>query len=327
MSLKPQARPRFLCTVSIFCSMNTSTSFDSVKSTLSLAALAACFAYAPLGAQPVGKKTTLEIESSYSGKTDLEARGAAVGEVAVSRITAALDVPLAPLSASTSLSAEFGYSAFLLDCSGAVALPERLEGIEAGLSTRHRFDDRWSLLASVSAGFAGTEGAFGSDGFNLGIFALANYRFSETFSAGAGFVYNSLSESLPVIPVVGVRWEFVADWTFTLAFPSTRVTWAVGERLSLRASLDLDTGSFYVKDDPRPATVGVGGRPDLGGSILDYTAISAGLGASYLITDALTVDATLGYNFSRTADFDDRSYEIEADEGAPIVRLGLTYAF
>lgn len=299
----------------------------STTSSLALAALAACALAAPLSAQPARPSPTLKVETSHSGKADLKARSAAVGEVAVSRITAAIDVPLAPLAESTSLSANVGFSAFYLDNSGPVALPEKLESVEAGLSTFHRINDRWSLLARLSAGVAGSSGIYSSDGFNTGLFALATYQFSETFSAGAGFVYNSLSESLPLIPVAGVRWDFAPDWRFTLAFPSTRVSWTVNKRLSLRVSLDLDTGSFHVKEDPRPATIGVGGRPSLRDSILDYTAISAGLGASYLLTDSLTLDATLGYNFSRTAEFDDRNYKIEADEGAPIVRLGLTYAY
>jgi opacity protein-like surface antigen len=307
--------------------MSSSTKPASASSSLALAALAACALAAPLSAQPARPTPTLKVETSHSGETDLEARGAAVGEVAVSRLTAALEVPLAPLSDSTSLGADFGYSSFFLDRSGLVALPEQLESVDAGLSTRHRFDDRWSFLARLSAGVAGSEGSFSSDGFNAGLFALATYQFSETFSAGVGFVYNTLAEELPLIPVAGVRWDFAPDWRFTLAFPSTRVAWTANDRLSLRVSLDLDTGSFHVKDDPRPATIGVDGRPSLRDSVLDYTAISAGFGASYLLTDSLTLDATLGYNFSRTADFDDRNYKIEADEGAPIARLGLTYAF
>jgi long-subunit fatty acid transport protein len=297
------------------------------KSSLALASLAACALAAPLAAQTGKPAPTFKIETSHAGKTDLEARGAAVGEVAVSRLTANFDLPLAPLSASTALGADIGFSAFYLDRSGPVALPEKLESIETGLTARHRFDDRWSLITRVSVGVAGSEGTFSSDGFNAGLFALASYQFSETFSAGAGFVYNTLAEQLPLIPVVGVRWDFAPDWRFTLAFPSTRVTWTANERLTLRVSLDLDTGSFHVKEDPRPATIGVNGRPSLRDSILDYTAVSAGLGASYVLTDSLTLDATLGYNFSRTADFDDRNYKIKADGGAPIARLGLTYAF
>lgn len=310
--------------------MSSSTTPASATFSRALAALAtlsACALAAPLAAQPAKPTPTLKIETSHSGKTDLEARGAAVGEVAVSRVTTSIALPLAPISESTTLSTDFGYSGFYLDRSGPVALPEKLESIEASVSTRHRFDERWSLIARISAGVAGSGGTFSSDGFNAGLFALANYQFSKTFSAGAGFVYNSLSESLPVMPIAGVRWDFAPDWRFTLAFPSTRVSWTASERLSLHVSLDLDTGSFHVKDDPRPATIGVGGRPSLRDSILDYTAISAGLGANYRLTDSLNLDATLGYNFSRTADFDDRGYEIEANEGAPIIRLGLAYAF
>ena len=306
---------------------SSATLHAPAKFSFALGALAACALATPLAAQSGRPSPKLTVEASHAGKTDLEARGVDVGEVAVSRIVTSVDLPLAPIGQATSLGADFGTSAFYLDRSGPIPLPEKLESVEAGLSARHRFDDRWSLITRVSVGMAGSAGKFETDGLNAGVFALASYQFSETFSAGAGFVYNSLSESLPVIPVVGVRWDFAPEWSFTLAFPSTRVSWTASERLKLRVSLDLDTGSFHVKEDPRPATIGVGGRPDLGDSILDYTAISAGFGASYLLTDSLTLDATLGYNFSRTADFDDRDYKIEADGGAPIVRLGLTYAF
>ncbi len=304
--------------------MTKRTSFNAISR--SAAVLAALVLPAQLGAQNGRPDTTLKLETSYAGVTDLEARGAVIGEVAVSRVVADLNVPLPPLAASTMLAADFGYSGFFLDRSGIVPLPGKLESLEAGVAARHRVDEHWSVLARASVGLAGAEGTFSSDGFGVGFFGLATYQFSERFSAGFGFVYGSLSESLPVMPVVGVRWDFMPDWRFTLAFPSTRVSWTASKRLTLHGSLDFDNGSFYVKDDPRPATIGAG-RPSVADTVLDYTSISAGFGATYLLSDVLTLDATLGYNFLRTADFDERGYEIEADGGAPITRLSLTYAF
>jgi hypothetical protein len=275
-------------------------------------------------ARPDNSAPTLKVSTLYSGETDLEARGAPVGDVSFSRFSADLELPLAPLSESTRLSAGLGYSGFHLDLGGGAPLPERLESVEARLTARHRFDDRWSLLGTLSPGIHGADGTFSGDGFSLGGLVLASYQVNPRLTLGGGFVFDTLSESMPLMPVVGLRWDFAERWDLTLAFPSSGVSWRASEQLTLRATLDLDVGSFHVEDDPAP---GLASKPSLRDTVVDFTALTAGLGADYRLSDSLTLSATLGYNFSRTADYDERGYEVESEDGAPLARLGLTYAF
>jgi hypothetical protein len=275
-------------------------------------------------AQPGRPAPTLKLSALHSGETDLEARGAAVGDVSFSRFSADLDLPLAPLSKSTRLSAGLGYSGFHLDLGGGAPLPERLESIEARLTARHRFDDRWTLLGTLSPGLHSADGSFSGDGFSLGGLLLASYQVNPKLSVGAGLVFDTLSEAMPIMPVVGLRWDFAEKWNLSLAFPSSGVSWQANDQLTLRATLDLDVGSFHVEDDPAPA---LAGKPSLRDTVVDFTAITAGLGADYRLSDALTLSATLGYNFARTADYDERGYEVEARDGAPLARLTLAYAF
>ncbi len=279
---------------------------------------------AALAADPRKPATVAKISTLYAGETDLEARGAPAGDVAVSLFSADLETPLRPLSASTRLSAGFSYRGFQLDNGGGAPLPERLESIEARLSAFHKLNERWSLLGTLSPGAHAADGAFTTDSLALSGLFLGSYEVSSTLTLGAGLVFDSLSESLPVLPVVGVRWEFVDAWTFTVAFPSSGVSWRASDRLTLRATLELDVGSFYVEDDPAPGLVG---KPSLRDTVADFTAVSGALGADYDVTDSLTVSASLGYNFTRTVDYDERGYELEANDGAPMVRLGLAYKF
>lgn len=269
-------------------------------------------------------RPTLKLETGYVGDTDLEVGGVPAGELAVTRHTIGVDLPLKPLSDADFLSAGLDYSGFFLDRGMAAPLPDRLESISARLSWRKVLDENWALLTSVSPGLHFAAGDISGDAFGVGVFFLASRRLGENLSVGVGFAYESLSETNPFIPVAGVRWAFAESWRFDLAFPSTRLSYTVNDRLTLRASLDLDVGSFYVEHDPRSGPLT---GPKLGDTILDYTAISTGLGADYRLTDNLTLSGTLGYNFSRVADYDERSYELEAKEGAPTARLGLAYAF
>lgn len=290
-------------------------------------ALPALLALAPaaLLAAPAGPPpTVLTVSSLYSGDTDLEARGAPAGEVAVALFATELKVPLAPLSEATRLSAGLGYRGFHLDVGGGAPLPDRLQSIEASLTAVHKLNPDWTLIGTLAPGLHAAEGDFSGDSFGLSGLVLASRDFSPTLTLGAGLAFDTLSESLPVLPVVGVRWEFVEAWTFTVAFPSSSVSWRASERLTLRAQLELDVGSFHVEDDPAP---GRPGKPSLRDTVVDFTAVTGALGADYRLSDSLTLSASLGYNFTRTIDYDERGYELEADDGAPLLRLGLSYAF
>ena len=296
-------------------------STTSVFRILPILGLAASPAFAAKSERP---QPTLKYESVYAGNTQLEANSVNVGEVAVTRHIASLNVPLKQLSSSTFPSFGLEYSGFYLDKSGDVPLSDELQSLSASLGVLQKLNERWTLISSVSPGLHNAGSSFSTKGFGFGVFALANYKVSETLTLGAGFVYDSLSESIPLMPIVGARWNFANGWEFTLAFPSTRVTYAASSKLKLRASLDLDVGSFHVENDPG---TGAASQPSLRDTVLDYTAISTGIGADYVLTDDLTLSATLGYNFSRTANYDERDYEIEAKDGAPTARLGLTYTF
>lgn len=254
----------------------------------------------------------------------MEAGSSRAGEVAVSRVAVAADIALKPLSENTFFSVSVGYADFFFDNSTGTPLPDQLETVEAGLNVRHTLNERWTLRGGLTASFNNADGSFSTDGFALGARLLAIYRFSETLTAGAGFAYNTLSETLPIMPIAAVSWQFAPDWSLTLGYPHTRVTWTANKRLSLYVGLDIDSGSFYVEDDPSPSAAG---KPSLSDTVLDYTAIGAGLGGSYRLTDSLTLEASVGYNFSRTADYDERDYELESEGGAPSYRLVVVYAF
>lgn len=293
---------------------------------LALAAFAA-LGLAPaatLAAETRKPATEVKVSTLHAGETDLEAGGAAAGDVSVLLFSADLETPLRPLSESTRLSAGFGYRGFQLDPGGGAPLPDRLESIEARLTAFHKLDERWSLLGTLSPGAHAADGAFTTDSLALSGLFLGSYEVSSTLTLGAGLVFDTLSASLPVLPVVGVRWEFVDAWTFTVAFPSSGVSWRASDRLTLRATLELDVGSFYVEDDPAP---GLAGKPSLRDTVVDFTAVSGALGADYRLTDSLTLSASLGYNFTRTVDYDERGHELEAEDGAPMVRLGAAYKF
>ncbi len=269
--------------------------------------------------------STVKVDFSTSGNTSLESRNQRSGGAAVSRLGVEFTQPLPPLGDDYLPSIGISYTGFYIDRDTGTALPERLQSVGLPLSVFKTFNPTWSALAVIAPSVSNAGSSFSSDGFGVNAFGLATYTFSPEFNVSFGVAADTLSTGFgALLPVVGTEWRFDPEWTLNLGFPRTDVTWQATNSLSLAARVEVDFGTFYVKDDPLP---GAPGKPSLRDTTLDYTAIRLGVGADYALSKDFTVGVSTGVLVSRTADYNDRNYKLESRDATAFAGLTATYMY
>ena len=130
-----------------------------------------------------------------------------------------------------------------------------------------------------------------------------------------GLNVNPFSDN-PVLPIVGVRWQFTPGWLFNLGFPRSGFTCKYSEQFSLSAGVSFQGGSFRVGRDPRanPLLLPVG--PSLADTYLDYREIRAGLSLDYALTETMKLSFDFGAVTDRKFDWFDRNYRLDGDAGS-----------
>ncbi len=243
---------------------------------------------------------------SWSASSGLDG-GAAGAEVGVSAWTLG-GRGSTRLGDDTSLLYGVEWQRHELDLAGEAWLPETLEAWSLPLGVRHRFDERWQLLATVSPRLAGEGGGAGR-GFDAPVLALATYAASPELAWSFGLRYGARSE-IELLPIAGVRWRFAPAWELAVAWPESGVSFRAGERLTLRAVVTVVGGDFRVDEDPRPVAQRAGGT--LAGDWLEYRDVRGGLAADIDLGGGLALRAEVGKAISQRFEYADRGLELEA---------------
>ncbi len=271
------------------------------------------------------RPTTTKISFSSSGNTGLDERGQRAGDATVSKLGVEFTRSLPSPGAGLLPSIGIDYDGFFIDRDSGTALPERLQTVGLPISLYKVFDSEWSALAVVAPAFSNAGTSFSSDGFGVNFFGVATYTFGPTLNVSFGLAADTLATDFgALLPVIGTEWKFDPGWTLNLGFPRTDVTWQTTQNLSLAARVEVDYGTFYVKDDPLP---GAAGKPSLADTTLEYTAIRLGVGADYALTKALSVGVSTGVLVSRAADYHDRDYKLESRDATVFAGFAATYVY
>ncbi|MCC5022196.1 MAG: hypothetical protein J6386_05065 [Candidatus Synoicihabitans palmerolidicus] len=252
-----------------------------------------------------GLHTEPKFAYAFSPESDLE-RGSKIGDVSIDQFNLELKVGnrrFADLSVFIGLSEKYTE----LDISAGVPLPDHLPAVGLNFGVRRSLADwfgpEWSgtvmlqtEFSSDSSGLSDAEESFGG-----GVFF--SYQQSPTLSWDFGVMGRSLAD-LPVLPLVGARWDFAPKWRASLGFPSTGVTYDYSERLKLRAGMSFDGETYHVSTE---RALG------LGDTWLDYREIRAGVGFDYRINPHLKLILDGGVVVDREFDYFDRNYSIKGD--------------
>lgn len=249
---------------------------------------------------------------SYSSKEELTRGGARAGEVSVSRFEFSLS-GRTKLTEATSFAYGLVYATNRLETSTLI-LPDELSELSFNFGLMHRVSRTWNLAVSLRPGIYGDFDKFNHDSFNAPLLATAAYSPSRELTWLFGLNVNSFSDN-PVLPILGVRWQFAPAWLFNLGFPRSGFTYQYSEQLSLTAGVSFQGGSYYVGHDPRSTPLALPAAPSLANTYLDYREIRAGLALDYQLDENLKLTLDLGAVTDRKFDWFDRDYRLDGDLG------------
>jgi Domain of unknown function (DUF6268) len=250
---------------------------------------------------------------SFSSQEDLSRGAARAGEVSVHRFDFSLS-SRARLSESTSFAYGLAYATNRLDASAAI-LPDELSELSLNLGLIHRHSESLTLAAYARPGFYGDFDDLNGDAFNAPLLLTAGWSPSRELTWLFGLNVNAFSDN-PVLPILGVRWQFATDWLFNVGFPRSGLTYKASEKLNLAAGVSFQGGSFRVGRDPRATPLSLPVAPGLADTYLDYREVRAGLNLEYDLSETLKLTADVGAVTDRKFDWFDRDYRLDGDTGA-----------
>lgn len=280
-----------------------------IKYPVCLLLLASVLAAQSGGMRPGAAPTSVSADWAFSSREDVTRGPARVGSVATQHqnVSASQRFPLGP---DDTLIAGLSYGRLELDSTAAVPLPGTLEELALRLSWERILAPGWFTAVSARPGFSGDR--LGGDSFNVPMLFLGGFAPSRQLVWTFGVNANALSRR-PVMPVVGVRWEFSPGWTFAVMYPRVGFTWKARPGLTWQGGLRIDGGGYRVTQNlgvPAP------GIPRLANTRLDVRELRVGVGLDWDLGDGLSLGFETGVVTDRKFDFHDRNYRLDTNGGA-----------
>lgn len=276
-----------------------------------------------LRAQPApAGGSTVRMHSSGSAGSDLTRAGAAAGEVEVRALSATWRSVVA-LAPATQLDFGVNWESFDFDRSALSGVPDALQEASVVVGAAHRLGTAWRLTATARPGFYGDDEGMNGDAFNAPLLALAMWRQSPELGWAFGLRVDWLSER-PVIPLVGVNWQFAPDWEFVIGMPKAGVSYRASEALKLTLGASVQGGNFHVARDPQASGPAAG--TGLQDTTLDYHEIRVGLAADWRLNEQFSVLFEAGVITDQKFDYFDRGYTLDGG-GVGFYTLGVTGRF
>lgn len=293
---------------------------------LRLLSLAGLAGLTGVRAQPGGAPAvSLMINTAVTGHSDFSARGSAAGGFSVQQASARLSVPLPPLDRTWFPALGLDYRHVELDLDAGTPLPARWQSLGLSLSAVGNLAPDWKFFGSLKPDVSNAGGGFSSRGLGVGVIAIASRTFSKEFSAGFGFVYDSLARgSGRLIPVATFDWLPAAGWRVYLGYPRTGVSWQINPDLKAEFVAEADFGSTYVTDDPRP-----GGRnqPALNRTRLEYQAVRFGPALTWRFSPGFSARIAAGAVPVLNAEYHQRNYKLKSEDTVGFASLELDWKF
>jgi len=205
---------------------------------------------------------------------------------------------------------------YFLDAVAGAPIPEAIHTLRFNTGLGWRFNDQWIFTALVSPSLYRFEDVGISDfGWSGGVIATFRQNPSLIWSFG---IFASPDSDVPVLPVVGLRWQINDHYTLEVGIPKTRLTYQLDPKWSLYTGLDMNGTTF--RTDKILA-------PNIGNNALaTYRTIRLGVGASYEVLRGIQAEIEAGYSVYRDLNYNDIDQDVKFDP-APYVRVGLNYRF
>ena len=262
----------------------------------------------------------INAKASYVGSANTKLYGVSVGDV--SEIHSSIDYILSPEVSKDFLS-RFGASweRFGFDHSGTIPLPNSLQSAAAVVGFDSTLSEDWLLRFEAKPGIYSDFKDVDMDDVNVPFVVGASWLVNSDLQIFAGLSVDLFRE-YPVLPGIGIRWEFAEDWTLMLAPPEPRVIYSIEKDLQVFVGLDVKGMNVRVGN----SFGSVRGRPDLNNALLNLTEIRVGAGAAYQVMDSIALTLEGGYMVYRRYDFYRANFHLTS-EPAPYVQLSVNGSF
>lgn len=244
--------------------------------------------------------------------------------------TEASYVATIPVADRVSFRTGIDYNRYSLGLPQGTLMPNTLQSVALTVGADFELSKNWIMRFEASPGiYSDFHDVSGSDfnvpmvlGFSYLVDSKLQFMFGLMIDPLFSTRINGLMDS-PVLPGVGVRWQFADQWTLSAILPNPEIQYDLDDQWQIFAGGRLKGGSYRVSE-----TQGDGvGRQDFNNDVVSYREIRAGLGARYKFHPALTLEAEVGYALSRSLTYKNEDGLTYDDGSAPYAEIGLKGRF
>jgi hypothetical protein len=266
--------------------------------------------------QPRGGAPALqnEVSFSYDASTSGDAqRGLSRGEVAIDTFEIGYQYRRR-LASGAALQIGLELAQHEIDSTG-LALPSDLSAVSLPIGFRTAINADWMLNTRFVPAIAGDDGP-GSGAFTLLGVIIGTRQVTPAFAWSFGVIGRTHADN-PVIPILGLNWNFAPDWSLIIGAPRTGIRHRLNENLEWGLGASIRGGTFHIDAAPGPG---------LGDTYLDFREIRVGVDIKYSLASTFTLQFEAGAVTDRRFDYYDRGFEYNGDSAA-YARIGLSFEF
>ena len=294
-----------------------STRAQTVGGALVALALVAVFASAPTGQAATNRVVVAqELDAAYSfaGPAATFGNGQRIGSVTEHQ--ADVRYVISPqLSRDILLRLGAEWERFAFDAPRTAPLPETLQAVSVIIGFDYQIADQWLMRVELQPGIYNDGHDVSGRSLNAPLVLGAAFLKDADTQWFFGLRVDGRSQ-YPVLPAVGVRWKYAADWTLNLQLPRPRLEYDVNDKVQLYLGVGIEAGTFVVGEhfgDDR-------GLPQLNRATVDYYEVRVGLGCSWKIHPMVTIEAQAGCQLNRRWDFGEQHISVSSRE-TPSIQL------
>ncbi len=267
-------------------------------------------------------KVTHEINAKASYVDSAKTRLYHVSVGNISEVHSSIDYVLSP-EVSKNFLPRFGISweRFGFDHSGTIPLPNTLQSAAVVVGFDSTLSEDWLLRFETKPGIYSDLKDVGFNDVNVPFIVGASWLVDNDLQVFAGISVDLFRE-YPVLPGVGVRWEFDEDWTLMLVPPEPRIIYSIDKNLQVYTGIDVKGINARVSNSFGSAR----GRSNLDNALLNLTEVRAGAGLAYKVMDSIALNLEGGYMIYRRYDFYRANFHLTSDP-APYVQLSVNGSF
>jgi len=207
---------------------------------------------------------------------------------------------------------------------GGSLIPNTLQQTAMTFGIDAELGDKWIMRLEVAPGVYSDFSDISLQDFNipviLGFSYLVDSKLIWVFGLSADFRREFPS---PVLPAVGVRWQFADEWTLNFILPQPKLEYQIDDSLMVYLGAEFKGGNYAVSESFGNDI----GQPELNNEIVEYTEIRAGIGVGYKIHPAVTINGEVGGSFFRNFNYDDEDLTLRSSEPAPYGAISLSASF